>query len=239
MRNSSIMVVSDLQAPFHHAQSVDFLIAVKNKYKPTRVICIGDEVDNHGASGYDKHPDLPSHGDEINQTIDGFRKLYSAFREVEVIDSNHTDRIRKKLIQAGLSTRIAKSSQEIIKAPSGWSWQRSLKLYLPNKQPCLFVHGVTTDYTWAKAVGANIVQGHFHERFSIEYWRVNDFNKSTENMRWRAFVGCLINNSSMAFEYNLNNKYMPILGCLMIVNSFPILVPMELDRNGLWTGSVP
>lgn len=42
-RNSRILCVSDLHTPFEHPDTVAFLRAVKAKYKPTRVVLLGDE----------------------------------------------------------------------------------------------------------------------------------------------------------------------------------------------------
>ena len=44
MKNSCILVISDTHIPYHHKDSIDFLKAIKRKYKPDRVIHIGDEV---------------------------------------------------------------------------------------------------------------------------------------------------------------------------------------------------
>jgi predicted phosphodiesterase len=44
-KNQVILVISDLHIPYEHRDALAFLRAVKAKYKPTQVICIGDEVD--------------------------------------------------------------------------------------------------------------------------------------------------------------------------------------------------
>mgnify|MGYP001488392671 CR=1 FL=1 len=41
--NSRILFISDLHIPYHHPDSFDFLRYLKDKYKPTRVISLGDE----------------------------------------------------------------------------------------------------------------------------------------------------------------------------------------------------
>ncbi|MCK8363719.1 metallophosphoesterase, partial [Erwinia amylovora] len=65
--NKCILVVSDLHAPFNHPDSVAFLKAIKAKYKPTRVILTGDEVDFHAISFHDSDPDLDSAGKELEK----------------------------------------------------------------------------------------------------------------------------------------------------------------------------
>lgn len=43
--NSRILFISDMHIPYHHVDTIAFLKHLKAKYKPTRVICLGDEVD--------------------------------------------------------------------------------------------------------------------------------------------------------------------------------------------------
>lgn len=43
--NTRILLISDMHVPYQHPDTVAFLTAVKAKYKPTRGVCVGDEVD--------------------------------------------------------------------------------------------------------------------------------------------------------------------------------------------------
>ena len=63
MLRKSILVISDQHAPYHHIDTLDFLSAIKEKYKPDCVVNIGDEMDWHSISFHDSHPGLysPSH----------------------------------------------------------------------------------------------------------------------------------------------------------------------------------
>ena len=44
-KNDRILFISDMHIPYHHPDTFAFLAAAKKKYKPTRVVCVGDEVD--------------------------------------------------------------------------------------------------------------------------------------------------------------------------------------------------
>ena len=48
--NSRILLISDMHIPYHHPDLLAFLQHLKDKYKPTRVICLGDEVDKRAIS---------------------------------------------------------------------------------------------------------------------------------------------------------------------------------------------
>ena len=56
MLRKSILVISDQHAPYHHIDTLDFLSAIKEKYKPDCVVNIGDEMDWHSISFHDSHP---------------------------------------------------------------------------------------------------------------------------------------------------------------------------------------
>lgn len=47
MDNSRILVIPDLHMPYMHMDSLDFLNKLKHTLNPTRVICLGDELDYH------------------------------------------------------------------------------------------------------------------------------------------------------------------------------------------------
>jgi hypothetical protein len=51
-------------------------------------------------------------------------------------------------------------------------------------------------------------------------------------------VGCLIHQKSMAFDYAKNFKSRLIVGCGVIINGQPKLMPMVLKENGRWNGHV-
>jgi metallophosphoesterase superfamily enzyme len=85
-----------MHIPYHHPDTIRFLKAIKKKYKPTRVICVGDEVDKHAMSFHDSDPDLPSAGDELNEAIKYLKQLYKVFPRVDLVDSNHGSMVYRK-----------------------------------------------------------------------------------------------------------------------------------------------
>jgi hypothetical protein len=51
-------------------------------------------------------------------------------------------------------------------------------------------------------------------------------------------VGSLINQKSMAFNYAKNFKTRFIVGCGMILDGQPKLMPMVLKTDGRWNGKI-
>ena len=52
-------------------------------------------------------------------------------------------------------------------------------------------------------------------------------------------TGCLINKQSIAFAYDNVNLGRPIIGCGIVLDSYPKLLPMVLTKGSEWTGYVP
>ena len=79
MLSKSILVISDQHAPYHHIDTLDFLAAIKKKYKPDTVVNIGDEMDWHSISFHDKHPGLYSPSHELEVAREFFKNLEKLF----------------------------------------------------------------------------------------------------------------------------------------------------------------
>ena len=72
---NSVLIISDTHLPFAVPELIPFLKLLKKKYKPDRVIHIGDEVDKHAMSFHDSDPDLPSAGDELRISLPLIKEL--------------------------------------------------------------------------------------------------------------------------------------------------------------------
>ena len=59
------------------------------------------------------------------------------------------------------------------------------------------------------------------------------------SLNWGMTVGCLIDDSSLAFAYNKNTLKRPIIGCGAILDGQPKLLPMILEKGGRWNGETP
>ena len=230
MKNKSVLVISDSHFPYNHADIVAFLRALNERYKFDRVIHIGDEVDFHAISFHDSDPDLMSPGDELKTCINRLKPLYELFPRVDLLESNHGSLVYRKQKSNGLPRSVFKSYREILEAPRGWSWHFELVIKASNGMPIYFHHGKSGNgLKLSQAMGMSCVQGHFHETMAIQYWG------NPLGLYWSMQVGCLIEKSTLAFEYCKNNMKRPMIGCGVILNGHPKLEPMVLDKNGRWT----
>lgn len=231
--NKSILVISDLHCPYNHQDTVAFLKAIKKKFKPTRVILSGDEADFHGISFHDSDGDLDSPGKELDKAIDALKPIYKLFPKAEVLESNHGSLVLRQALAHGLSRRYFRTPGEIVQAPKGWSWHFDILVKLPNGTSCYFHHSKGANVKKnSQAMGCSFVQGHHHESFEIQYWG------NPHALLFGMTVGCLVDNHSLAMAYNKNNLKRPVIGCGVIVDSIPQLIPMVLDKKGRWTGKL-
>lgn len=232
-RNQRILVFPDLHCPYEHPDAIYFLGALKEKYKPTRVLCLGDESDGHSVSYHEHDPDLFSAGYELRAAITALTPIYRLFPIVDVMWSNHGSLILRKGKTAGLPAHVFKTYNDIYQAPKGWAWHPDLTLELPNGQLVYFCHGRQANaLLMSQRLGMSTVNGHYHTQFSIQKW------SSPVAVNWAMVLGCLIDTRSSAYQYNNLQVLRPILGAGAIVDSHPRLEPMMLDKSGRWVGKL-
>lgn len=227
--NSRILLISDLHIPYHHPDALDFLQYLKDKYQPTRVICLGDEMDKHALSFHDSDPDLPSAGDELRMSLPVIAKLKEMFPIMDILESNHGSLLYRKAHAFGIPKQYLKTYNEVLQVDNGWKWVYDLVVDLPNGNKCYIHHGKSANVTkTSQTMSMCAVQGHFHETFKIEYWA------NPISLYWAMQCGCLIDDKAYAFNYNNVNLKRPIIGTGLIIDSMPILEPMVLDEDGRW-----
>ncbi len=227
--NRRILLISDMHIPYHHKDTIVFLQYLKDKYKPTRVICLGDELDKHSLSFHDSDPDLPSAGDELKLALPVIQQLKEMFPVMDILESNHGSLVYRKAHANGIPKQYLKSYNEVLGVDDNWKWHYDMVVDLPNGNRCYLHHGKSANVTkTSQTMSMCAAQGHFHECFKIEYWG------NPIALYWAMQTGCLIDDKSYAFNYNNVNLKRPIIGTGLIIDSQPILEPMVLSSDGRW-----
>jgi predicted phosphodiesterase len=229
--NSRILIIPDMHLPYAHPDLWKFLRAIKRKFNPDRVICLGDEVDHHALSFHDSDPDLDSAGPELDKAIRFLKPIYKLFPNVDVLESNHGSLVYRKALVAGIPRRALLGYRDTLEAPQGWRWHFDLRLKMSNGIDLYLHHGKS-----AKAAalslqeGACSVEGHFHTKFHVTYWR------NSSGLYWGMHCGYLADANSLAQAYAKSNMQKGIVGAAMILNGQPMLLPMILNKSGRWIG---
>ena len=232
MSEQSILIISDMHIPYEHPDMFEFIKAVKKKYKPTDVVCIGDEVDFHALSFHDSDPDLMSAGDELELAVKKLKPIYKLFPKVIVVDSNHGSMPMRKALANGIPKALVKTPNDALDAPKTWKWVNDVTIKTPLGN-VYFCHGKSgAAGRLASQYGMSCVQGHFHEKAQITYV------STPEKLMFDMHVGCLADDSSLALAYNKINPKRPIVSLGVIINGVPQIVPMILDKKGRWIGLV-
>lgn len=227
--NSRVLLISDLHIPYHHQDALAFLKHLKEKYNPTRVICLGDELDKHALSYHDSDPDLLSAGDELRKSLPVVAELHKMFPVMDIIESNHGSLVWRKAKTFGIPKHYIKGYNDVLGVGDGWKWSFDLTITLPNGQKCYIHHGKTSDVIkLSQQMGMCAVQGHFHESFKVDYWG------NPNGLFWGLQTGCLIDDDALAFSYNNVNIKRPMIGTAVIIDSQPILEPLIMDEGGRW-----
>lgn len=228
----TILAIPDLHTPFHHPDAYAFLKAIKRKYSPTDVVCLGDEQDGHAISFHSTDPNGLSAKQEYVESIRALRGLYSIFPEAKVCTSNHTSLPYRRAFEAGLPDVYLKSYKDFLQAPTGWQWADEWEI-----DGIIFIHGQGYSGQNAAIKAANaymqsVVIGHVHSFAGINY------SANKKHLIFGMNAGCLINTKAYAFAYAKDHKNKPILGAGLIVHGVPMFIPMVLTRQGRWIGKV-
>ncbi len=230
MDNSVLLVIPDIQAPFHHVDTINFLKLIKKSFNPTRVIQGGDLYDFHCFSDYDKNPDIPGTQEEIALLKKFIKELGELFPVMDILDSNHGNRIRRKASKAGLPSSFLKDEMAIIDAPVGWKLHKRL-LVERKVGDILFIHNYSSNVlNSSKDMACSLVQFHYHSKYETHYW------SNGKELFFATTSGCLIDTESPAFSYNFNQSKRPVLGALLIVGMMVVHIPMLLNDKNRWIG---
>ena len=224
---SVVLVIPDLHCPFEHPDALAFLCAVRDRIKPTHVVCLGDEMDFHAVSRWPSNPDGLSAGQEYARGVEHLLPFYREFPDALVCTSNHTVRPFKKAFEAGLPAAMMPSYSVMLKAPDGWRWDHSHVI-----DGVRYVHGEgksgqNSHIAFLRAYKQSVVHGHIHSYAAVSY----------EGPLFGMNVGCLIDPDAYAYAKN-----MPIavnLGCGVVTGGRKAaFLPMFVDEKGRWTGGL-
>lgn len=227
-----ILHIPDQHAPYGHPDTIPFLRAVQDAFPIDLVVNAGDEADYHNLSFHDSDPNLDSAGTELEKAKIEIARLYTVYPEQLICNSNHGSLVYRKAKHHGIPVQMLKRYRDILFPEHGaphWSWADQWLIHTPLGD-VLFRHQSSNPVADAAHERCNLMVGHNHSKFSIEYCASKDY------LYWGATGGCLVDNKSYAYAYGKNFTKKPIVGCTVILEGRPMLIPMILDRGGNWIG---
>ena len=225
-----VLVIPDLHCPWEHPDSLQFLLAVQEKYQTTITVNLGDEVDFYGMSRFSHDPDVMSPGHELSDAVRHLLPFYKSFPEMLVCQSNHTHRVHKKAADSGLPRGTIKSIEEILRTPEGWKYKQKHVIDGVEYKHGAGKSGENAHKNHAKATGKSTAIGHIHAHGGVAYL----------NPRVFAVNGsCLIDKSAPCFAYASDLDDNIVHGCAVVYKGKAAhFIRMFLDENDRWTGEV-
>lgn len=228
----TVLAISDMQAPYQHPDTLPFLKAVKDEYKPTEIVCIGDSLDQHTLGKWTANPDLPGPLDEYTQGMEFMHKLYKLFPKATEVVSNHNSRYIKRVMEAGIPSSFVKSYREIMQYPKGWKIEEEYEVDGVMYEHGTRFGGLAATRQSIQVNGQSTVFGHLHSGGAVTYVA------NRKSMLFAMNVGCLIDYSKLAFAYARDSKLRPTLGTGVIRKGVPHFVPLLIDDSGRWIGQL-
>ncbi len=222
-----VAVFSDIQAPFHHPDSVEFFYNVWDYFDCDMEVFIGDMVDYHAISAWGKDPDGLDVSREMQLASTTIEQLYTVWPNAKVCLGNHDERPQRLAYKAGLSVAHIRTFNETFGTPN-WHWKMSFLQQAMDGTETMYVHGNgkggnTAALNMAKDNWCNVVMGHIHTNGCINYH--NNRKASIYGMN----VGCMLKLDSYAFSYARHHTKKPILGMGVTLDygKTPLFIPYD------------
>lgn len=236
MDASTILYFTDTHAPYHHPDLLDFLITMKDLYRPTMIIHGGDEVDHHALSFHNSDPSLDAAGPELEKARLFISELNTLFPDMRICESNHGSLAYRKAKAHGIPVQYLKTYREVLfpgGGGEGWSWHEHIRIEMEHGRDLQFQHSQTGDILKGAAhENANLIVGHEHSKFGIGY------GANAIETYYSVYGGCTLDKTSIAYAYGALLPAKPILGCVIIKQGIPHCIPMLVDRHNRWIGVV-
>jgi hypothetical protein len=111
-----VVVVSDLQIPYHDLKAVNSLLAFLEDFEPDVLVNVGDDIDSPQTSHWSKGA-AGEYADTLQRDIDETKTIHTRFRaavggaEYHVSRSNHGDRTQKYINQYAPALRSLRCLQ--------------------------------------------------------------------------------------------------------------------------------
>lgn len=224
----------DLHAPYHHKDALKFLAAVKEKYQPTAVFSMGDELDNHAMSFWPTDITLANATDELKMGRAVMKQVAALFPTLRCVDSNHTSRLYRAGKQAGIPKELLVAYDVALGVQDyNWTWEREIRFKRKGHYTVLIHNGGTNILNTSRRHGCSVVAAHHHTFQSLSYWTAPNGKRA-----YAIQLGSLINHKSPAFNYSVGQVAKPLLGCAVIINGKPKLIEMNLRPSGRWDKTI-
>tara|TARA_R100001440_G_scaffold3260_1_gene8193 strand:+ start:18278 stop:18997 length:720 start_codon:yes stop_codon:yes gene_type:complete len=216
--SNNVLVIGDLHCPFDLDEYLDFTIEQYYKHNCSKVIFIGDIIDNHYSSYHETSADGLGGADELELAIKRIARWRNAFPVAKVIIGNHDRMVMRKAQTSAIPSKWIKSYKEVLEVPE---WDFVERYVKDNVQ---YIHGEAgTARTKARADMMNTVQGHLHTQCYTEHYVGANYRI------YATQTGSGIDFTKYSFAYAKAGKK-PAIGCVVVKENgtLPVNILMSL-----------
>ena len=204
------LIISDTHIPFCHPDYLTFCKRIHKHFKCSRVVHIGDLVDNHAISYHDHDPDGWSPEDEMKVADAHLKAWFKAFPSVYLCLGNHDRLPDRKGKTVGLPSRCFRTFKQMWNLPLGWQTAFEWEF-----DDVLYKHGTGFSGKYphmSAAIDArqHCVIGHLHAVSGVEYIA------NSKQVMLGMSVGCGVHRKTYAFNYGKDFRRKPIVSCGVI-----------------------
>lgn len=212
---STVLAFSCPHAPCMRRGFVQFLQGVRKRWKPDRIVCLGDAADWHAISYHERNPNCPSAAFEFKYARRQVWEIRDGLRVDDWLIGNHDALTERQATTAGLPAEVLKSFSDLWEVP--WrTIERHSELLIDG---VVYMHGEgphgaggLASINRAKQRFRSVVMGHWHHEGGV-MWHVND--------EFRVFglsVGCGLDRTKLQVAYGRPIPRKPMLGCGVVVD---------------------
>lgn len=219
-KESRVLVIGDLHAPFDLDGYFDHCVEVYNRYNCNQVVFIGDVIDNHYSSYHETDANGMGGAQELELAIGRLKRWYHQFPDAYVTIGNHDRIIMRKAQSSQVPAKWIKEYTEVLETPN-WKFVVSVDI-----DGVHYIHGEGgTAKTKCRADMRSTVQGHLHTQAYTEYF------VGANSRVFGCQVGCGIDHEKYAFAYAKAGKK-PAIACAVIIGGRTAVNElMELGKN--------
>jgi predicted phosphodiesterase len=220
------LVIGDTHLPFEKKGYLEFCKRIHKHFKCTRVIHIGDLVDNHAISYHESDPDGLSPEDEMKEADEHLKGWFKAFPQVFLCRGNHDRLVDRKCKTSGLPRRCFQEFRDIWKLPKGWKdafqWEFDNVIYRHGTG----FSGKTAHVQSAIELRQSCVIGHIHATAGVEYLA------NEKECIFGMNVGCGIDRHTYAMNYGRDFRRKPVVSAGVVTTTkygnTAQVIPMDL-----------
>jgi hypothetical protein len=221
-----VLAVSCTHAPCMLPKFPAFLSKVWDKYQCNRFVHLGDLVDNAAISYHEKHSALSSAPEEYKKAKKQVQEITKRFPKADFLIGNHDALGERQAVTIGLLPEWLRDFNDIWGLPKAWKVHtRYTELEVDGT---IYIHGDSGKGGQFGAVKTamskfqNLVGGHLHGEAGC--WYYANGNARIFGMN----VGCGVDHKALAQEYGRKFVKKPIIGCGVVLDGFPIFIPMDI-----------